>query len=142
MKLFVIVLIVSITSPIVAQDKPQPEGPNPRNAPGFKPLIPDSLRPRHLMPFLHPERDPEYQKRHGVKLVDPYNVELNPSGIIDADPTVDLGMIYPLNTRKKLLLKKKGDSLVPRGNPYSMIPPLPERDKNDEENPKDEEKTE
>ena len=73
----------------------------------FVPLLPDSLYKDSLRVWISPEIRPEFQYRMGIlEGPDPYTVELNPGGIYKVDPTVDLGMIYPLQTRQKILLEK------------------------------------
>ncbi len=139
MKTFILLLIVfAACYPLLGQEQSKPKAPEQPKPPTFKPLIPDSLLPKDLTPYLHPERNPEFQKRHGVILVDPNKVELNPGGILKADPTVDLGMIYPLETQKKLLLKKNR-RMKPPIKPYFKIPKPPAPDEDMEE---DKEKSE
>jgi hypothetical protein len=74
----------------------------------FTPIIPDSFDTTSLHVFIYPERSKKFQYDNGLVIVpDPESIELNPGGIQYADPSVDLGMIYPLETRQKIVLEKK-----------------------------------
>ncbi len=118
MKVLLFALMLFGCLPLFGKEKPQ--APQQPEKPKFVPLLPDSLKPKDLNPFLHPERDPQFQKQHGVILVpNPSKVEPNPGGLIEADPTVDLGIIYPLETRHRIMLKNKtkaspADTLKPK----------------------------
>ena len=114
MKIFIIVILIGMLSfPLLGEQGPKKLAQVPKDstiAP-FVPLIPDSLMRDSLRVLLNPEKNSRFQYRMGIlKGPDPYSVELNPGGIYKVDPTVDLGMIYPLETRQKLLLKKKTES--------------------------------
>ena len=74
---------------------------NDMDSPKFTPLIPDSLDTTTMKILLHPERRKNFQRDNGVVTIPyPRSIEPNPGGIQEADPTVDLGIIYPLETWK------------------------------------------
>lgn len=75
----------------------------------FVPFLRDSLEHDSLRAFIYPEFRRQFRQHMGIILVpDPYSIELNRGGILTADPTVDLGMIYPYRARQRLLLQKEG----------------------------------
>ena len=81
--------------------------PRDSTASSFIPLLPDSLGRDGLRYYIYPEEKPYFQYEMGIlKSPDPYHVELNPGGIFTVDPAVDLEMIYPLESRHKILLQK------------------------------------
>ena len=72
------------------------------------------VKDKDVKKFLHPELEKDFQYKNGVIIKDPHTVELNPGGVYEADPTVDLGMIYPYQTRQKVILQKNGYQFPPK----------------------------
>ncbi len=108
------------------------------------PIVPDSLRSWQIKPYVDPQWDKDFQQRHGVLIVpNVEEIELNPGGIITADPSVDLGMILPNSTRQRIVTPKDRAStdVYPHYNffsPDSTVDKVPDDSKaENEENSKD-----
>ena len=102
-------IIVLLSVPLLSKEKAGPKEPAPcdsLNVPHVL-ILPDSLHKDSLSVLHRPEFDYESLWKMGIVVPpDPRYIELNPGGIIEADPTCDLGIIMPEDARKRLLLEK------------------------------------
>ncbi|MBN1479084.1 hypothetical protein EH223_15430 [candidate division KSB1 bacterium] len=120
--------------------EPRLEVPSDSSIVPFVPIFPDSLNQDSMSVLIYPELRPHFQQDMGIILVpDPHSIELNPGGMIEVDPTVDVGMIYPYRTRQRLLLEKEGTiKMLPKRYHYY----LPEKHRHDMPEEKEEKKEE
>lgn len=110
-----IMIFLLLVVPLVAEDVKlkQKEPPNEEQVPQENnhcpvvPIFPDSLKTGQLGLYFSPQLDKDFQTHYGVVIVPNVDeIELNPGGIIKADPSVDLGMILPNSTRLRIITPK------------------------------------